>query len=158
MNISFLIERLRTSIGDRKRRVPSHVIAAQIDLLILKVEEMSQTLSQEMADLKTHVTEQTTVIAGATAFIAGLSTKLSDALAAAANAGATADQLAEVTELDRQVKANTAGLAAAIATVPAGDPATTISGGADTTGAASAIAGADSTGGAATVSGGASGA
>lgn len=84
------------------------------------IRTMATDIAATLAALKNDVAAQTTVIASVKTFIGGLSDQLAAALEAASAAGATEDQLAELTALDAAVKSNTEALSAA---VPANTPA-----------------------------------
>jgi hypothetical protein len=77
---------------------------------------MATEFEDKLAILATDMAAQTTVVTTVQTFIAGLSTQLSDALASAANSGATPAQLAALTDLDTAIKANSAALVAAAQT------------------------------------------
>ncbi len=107
-------------------------LSQQLTEIHAEIRTMSTKTDDAIANLKTDVQAQTTVITSVSTFIAGLSTQLATALASAKDAGATDEQLAELTDLDASVKANNAALAAAVA---AGTPAAADASGAATGGA-----------------------
>lgn len=75
---------------------------------------MSDTLNQELLQLRDDVAAQGTVIASATAAFRGLVAQLAAAEANAKTAGATDEQLASLSAMRQTLEANTAALAAAI--------------------------------------------
>ena len=78
-------------------------------------------IDDKITALQTEVANQTTVDNSAIALLQGLSKQLADALAAAANAGATPAQLQALTDLQTTLAANDTSLATAVSanTAPA---------------------------------------
>ncbi len=84
---------------------------------------MSDTFDTELAQLRSDVAAQSTVIASATTAFHGLAAQLAAAETAARNAGATEAQVAGVAAVRQSLEANTAALAAAVpANTPAASP------------------------------------
>ena len=104
------------------------VIADAIATLTTKVENMDQALQTAIDALRADVIAQTTADASVKALIVGMSKQLTDALAKAADAGATPVQLQALTDLHTQLAASTADLTTAVtantpaATTPAAPP------------------------------------
>jgi hypothetical protein len=90
------------------------VIADAIATLTTKVENMDQALQTAIDALRADVTAQTTADASVKALIVGMSQQLTDALAKAAAAGASPEQLQALTDLHAQLAANTADLTTAV--------------------------------------------
>lgn len=100
----------------------------EVHKLRMEIRQMSESLSNKIETLKADIAAQTSEVASVKTFVAGLSTQLSTAIAAAKAAGATDDQLQELTDLDGAVKANTADLASAVvANTPSATDTTTAS-------------------------------
>jgi hypothetical protein len=78
------------------------------------LENHMAALDDAISALQTEVANQTTVDNSAVTLLQGLSTQLAAALAAAANAGATPAQLAELTALQTALAANDTTLGAAV--------------------------------------------
>lgn len=70
---------------------------------------------QPLTDLVSEVTRATTVVTAATALINGIGSRVSSAVAQALANGASADELAPLTDLAAQVKQETDDLSAAVA-------------------------------------------
>ncbi|MDB5849774.1 MAG: hypothetical protein JWP29_3526 [Rhodoferax sp.] len=106
---------------------PPALPAETLDLspILARIEEMAIDISAQIDSLKADIAAQTTVVSSVQTFIAGMSDQLTKALADAQAAGATAEQLQALTDLDSAVKANTAALASATTanTPAASDPA-----------------------------------
>lgn len=83
--------------------------------IIKRFIEMSAELDTAITTLQGDVAGLTDVVASAEALMTNLSQLLADAIAAAANAGATPAQLQALTDLHTAVSDNEAGLAAAVA-------------------------------------------
>ena len=78
-------------------------------------------IDDKITAIKAEVANNTTVTGSAVALIQGLSTQLAAAIAAAASAGATSEQLQSLTDLADTLTVNDAALAAAVkANTPAG--------------------------------------
>lgn len=91
-----------------------------IQTLTQKVDQMSQTQNQNDADFQTELagiqadmTKQTTVTNSVLVFVQGIKQKLSDAIASAQAAGATAAELAAVQQLHAELNTNTQALVGA---------------------------------------------
>ena len=91
------------------------VLRTQNELLIEKVNIMSDALDTGLASIATDITGLTSVVDSTTKLLTDLSAKLAAALAAAAAAGATPAQLAAVTALHTSLTTETTSLAAAVA-------------------------------------------
>lgn len=74
---------------------------------------------QAIDDLTAAVAAETTAVESAVTLISGFAQRLADAIAAASNAGATDDQLSELTALKATVDAEKQKLADAVASTPA---------------------------------------
>lgn len=97
---------------------------AFLQLILKEMKRMSDTFDTELAQLRSDVAAQSTVIASATAAFQGLATQLAAAETAAKNAGASDIQIASVAAVRQSLESNTASLAAAIpANTPSADPA-----------------------------------
>lgn len=70
--------------------------------------------SQALTDLSDQITKATTVEASAEALINGISQRISDAVSAAIANGATAEELAPVSDLGKQLDAESDKLQAAV--------------------------------------------
>lgn len=90
-------------------------ILGALESLTERITSMSGTLDSEITQLQADVTAQTTIIASAEAMISGISAQVSAAVAAALAAGASPDELQELTQLDASLQANSTSLAAAVA-------------------------------------------
>src|ERR1700734_3039469 len=95
--------------------------------LVLLTQNLSQQEHQDMpatddaiAALTAQVAANTTVLGSAETALNGVAAAIAAAIASASAAGATPAQLAEIQALQTQIANDDAGLAAAIATVPAG--------------------------------------
>lgn len=78
--------------------------------------DMSDTVANEISNLQASVSGLTDQVQKSTAMIQGLNQQLSAAIAAAANAGATPQQLEQLNALNQQITQDTADLAAAAST------------------------------------------
>ncbi len=105
---------------EHPNQTASAVLTAQnIALLVTtpileSITKMSETLGTAITGLQADVAALTTVANDAVAKITSLSTELSAAVASAAAAGATPDQLAALNALDASIKADSAALSAAV--------------------------------------------
>lgn len=96
-----------------------------LQLILKEMKRMSDTFDTELAQLRSDVTAQSTVIASATAAFQGLAAQLAAAETAAKDAGASDAQIASVATVRQSLESNTAALAAAIpANTPAATPTT----------------------------------
>jgi hypothetical protein len=96
---------------------------AFLQLILKEMKRMSDTFDTELAQLRSDVTAQSTVIASATAAFQGLAAQLAAAETAAKNAGASDTQISSVAAVRQSLESNTAALAAAIpANTPAASP------------------------------------
>ncbi len=91
------------------------VILCELRLLKGKVDDMANSLDQKIDDLKTQVAGQTTVIQSAVTLLNGIGQRIQDAVQAALAAGATAEELAAMTDLGASLGASTQQLADAVA-------------------------------------------
>ena len=103
-------------------QVTGDVILAHLDNIWKEIRIMSATLQSELDSLNTHVGALTTVVNTAVQKFNDTSKQLSDALAAASAAGATPEQLAELTTLDTNLATDVDQLNAAFAAVPPAPP------------------------------------
>lgn len=104
-------------------------LSSRLDLIVMNLgtierfNTMSAALQASIDQLKSDVTDLTTSVGSAEAMITGLAQQLADAIAAAQAAGATPQQLQDLTDLHSALAADTAGLAAAVAAnTPASPP------------------------------------
>jgi hypothetical protein len=67
-------------------------------------------MNQAIQDLKDEITEATTVIDGATIFVKAVPQRIADAVAAAIANGATAEELAPVSDLGKTLKTEASAL------------------------------------------------
>jgi hypothetical protein len=74
---------------------------------------MGTNIKQQLTDLKNDLAQETTVVASVSTFIQGLSSQLTDALAAAKANGVDEQDIADLVALDAGVKANIQALTAA---------------------------------------------
>jgi hypothetical protein len=90
-------------------------IRATLTFILRILQRMDPALQTKLDALSAEVATNTTVEGSTKTLIQGLSAQLTAALAAASSAGATPDQLAELTTLQTTLAANDADLAAAVA-------------------------------------------
>lgn len=101
---------------------------AFLQLILKEMKRMSDTFDSELAQLRSDVAAQSTVIASATAAFQGLAAQIAAAERAAKDAGASDAQIAGVAAVRQTLESNTAALAAAIpantaAAAPPSNPA-----------------------------------
>jgi hypothetical protein len=154
-----LLAEVLSPISDQVRAVGADVQANSAAILRLeqKVDRMSNTMDQGLAQLADDVSQLKTTSQSAAAAITGLETRLAAAIAADIAAGANVAQLANVQALHTGLQQVQTDLAAAIASVPAdttaGAAATGTGTAADTTGGAAAGTTVDPAAGTATTTG-----
>ena len=101
----------------------------EIKELMIKMSGTTDTIANELTNLTTDVTNETSVEASAITLINGIPALIAAAVAAAQGAGATPAQLAAFATLGQQITASSANLAAAVtANTPAAPAAGTTAG------------------------------
>jgi len=101
----------------------------EIKELMIKMSGTTDTIANELTNLTTDVTNETSVEASAITLINGIPALIAAAVAAAQGAGATPAQLAAFATLGQQITASSANLAAAVtANTPAAPAAGTTTG------------------------------
>lgn len=117
---------LLVQLGSALRAIPSVVAAVQrqsdqLERLTIMVTETQAMIARLQAD----VAANTQATAAANTLLAGLTGQLNTALAAASAAGATDEQLQDLTALSATLESNTTALSAAVtANTPVAPPAT----------------------------------
>ena len=115
------VRKLQPSNGSDLGEV-NQKLQALLNFAQQELQEMSQ-LDDNIAQLQQTVSADTTVVQSAVSLINGIAQQIADAIAAAMAAGASADELKALTDLQTAVQTNTQQLADAVqANTPAAPP------------------------------------
>ena len=107
-----VMEFLRRDKQDREQFQTA--ITDNVNMLHMRINRMSGTLSTDITALQQQVTASSTVEESAVTLISGLATQLQTALTAAQNAGATPDELSALTAMQTSLQSSSSDLANAI--------------------------------------------
>jgi hypothetical protein len=108
------------SLSDALAGAITEAVLGQLRPVLTKQEMDMSELDDKIAELTTAVAADSSQVASAVTVIGHINQMITDAVAAAMAKGATAEQLSEIVAVKDTVATNTAGLAAAIASVGGG--------------------------------------